>query len=119
MKDKIERLALGDLCMELHPANSDRNHELMDKARQMIGRYHWQRDLEQMASVMLISIDTLTRQLEEARAALRPFANYHGSDEFIKSEDDDGICAATSFRVGDYRRARAALAEHREHDHEG
>jgi hypothetical protein len=50
-------------------------------------------------------------QVERLREALTPFASYRGSDQYILNPDvpDEGVCAATSFRAGDYRKARAAL----------
>lgn len=51
----------------------------------------------------------LKARIAELEGALRPFAAYRGSDGYLKSADDDGLCAAASFTAGDYRRARTAL----------
>lgn len=48
-------------------------------------------------------------EVARLREALRPFANYRGSDEYLKSAPDDGLCQAASFTAGDYRAARKAL----------
>ena len=50
-------------------------------------------------------------RIEQLEAALRPFAGYTNSEEYIKSGPDDGWCAAISYRVKHYREARAVLEE--------
>tara|TARA_B100000378_G_scaffold123871_1_gene99968 strand:- start:2807 stop:3136 length:330 start_codon:yes stop_codon:yes gene_type:complete len=52
-------------------------------------------------------------RIAELEGALEPFAKYRGSDEYLRSASDDGLCQAASFTAGDYRRARAAL-QHKE-----
>lgn len=49
-------------------------------------------------------------EIERLRAALRPFASYY--DPYVLRPDtpDSGIPANTPHTVGEYRRARAALA---------
>lgn len=66
------------------------------------------------------AIEAMTAELEALRAergrmveALEPFAKYRGSDEYLRSASDDGLCQAVSFTAGDYRRARAAY-QHKE-----
>lgn len=56
-------------------------------------------------------IESFKKENAELRAALKPFAEYHGSDEYLKSAPDDGLCAAASFTAGDYRKARALAAQ--------
>lgn len=61
----------------------------------------------------LWAADEIARLREERRGlveALRPFANYRGSDEYLKSAPDDGYCSAASFTAGAYRNARAMIA---------
>lgn len=50
--------------------------------------------------------------IEELSAALEPFAAMTFSDKFIDDREtpNDAICSSMSYRAGDYRRARAALA---------
>lgn len=62
------------------------------------------------------ALPSLLTELEALRAergrmveALEPFAKYRGSDEYLRSASDDGLCQAVSFTAGDYRRARTAL----------
>ena len=51
-------------------------------------------------------------EVERLQEALRPFAAPGSSDQYIASDaSDDGWCAARSFTAGNYRRARAALAQ--------
>jgi len=50
-------------------------------------------------------------KLAEAREVIEPFAAYRGSDKYLESADDDSYCAAASFKVGDYRRARNFLSK--------
>ena len=57
-------------------------------------------------------IQAQAARIAELEAGLRPFANYRGSDAYLASNaPDDGVCAATSFRAGDYRQARSLLSE--------
>ncbi|MEK7817349.1 MAG: hypothetical protein AAB281_03760 [Actinomycetota bacterium] len=53
--------------------------------------------------------DAAAAVIRALREALAPFANYRGSDEYLKSAEDDGLCAAASFTAGQYRAARAVL----------
>lgn len=62
------------------------------------------------AEALMVRAAARIAQLE---AALRPFAALTGSEEYIKSAPDHGLCAAISYTAGDYRRARAALGEER------
>jgi len=55
-------------------------------------------------------ITALRDRVAALEGALRPFADYRGSDEFLKSAEDCGICAGASFTAGQYRAARALLA---------
>ncbi|WP_370171394.1 hypothetical protein [Sphingobium abikonense] len=57
----------------------------------------------------IASTRAAAERIAELEGALEPFAKYRGSDEYIRSASDDGLCQAVSFTAGDYRRARAAL----------
>lgn len=55
-------------------------------------------------------LDAMAAENGRLLEALEPFAAYRGSDEYIKVAADYSLCRAVSFKVEDYRRARAALA---------
>jgi hypothetical protein len=71
-------------------------------------RYCGQEGLRAEAADKIVALRERVAVLE---AALRPLAEYRGSDEFLKSAEDWGLCAAVSFTAGQYRAARAALAK--------
>lgn len=99
---------------DIQAARLDRDHDYAERqlaeAQAEIERLMWQVEEWRKANLPIVAkCSTLERQLAEAREALKPFAAA-ANTSYIQSPTvlDSGICAAVSFTVGAYRRARAA-----------
>jgi hypothetical protein len=56
------------------------------------------------------ALETLQRERDEAREALKPFAEAADAYDDPSDEDDAGLAWAHDFTIGSLRRARAALS---------